>query len=257
MHGADHVEAPSGHTVRQSLPGFTPRVFTVFEGLAAHQNREWFLGNKAAYEAEVRAPLGALVEALAFGFAAHDIPLTGDAKRSLFRVNRDIRFSNDKRPYKTNASAVLSRDGTKTGKGSSTCRSADPSERRSWRGFPRARATRHRRPAARHGRPSGPMGRDRSRVDRRRFALSREGALVRMPKGYEAFKDAPVAETLKLRNLTVSRPIPVARLYGPGCDRRHSHVRARGLAAPGVRLAGAGPVGRRVSVPQQFAPWLP
>ncbi len=205
-------DTPSGKAFR----GFTPRVFTVFEGLAAHQNREWFLGNKAAYEAEVRAPLGALVEALAFGFAAHDIPLTGDAKRSLFRVNRDIRFSNDKRPYKTNASAVLSRDGTKTGKGILYVQVGGP-ERAAFvaagfHGLEPPGIDALRRGMADH---PARWAETEAALTCAALALSREGALVRMPKGYEAFKDAPVAETLKLRNVTVSRPIPVARLYGP------------------------------------------
>ena len=196
--------------------GFTPEVFTLLEGLADHQSRDWFLDNKAAYEAKVRAPLGALVEALAFAFAAHDIPLTGDAKHSLFRVNRDIRFSNDKRPYKTNASAVLSRDGTKAGKGILYVQVGGPARAAfmaaGFYGLEPPGIDALRRGIADHsdrwtGTEAALTGAD--------LALSREGALLRMPKGYEAFKDAPLAETLKLRNFTVSRPIPVARLYGP------------------------------------------
>ncbi len=199
----------------KAFRGFTPEVFAVLEGLAAHQSRDWFLDNKAAYEAHVREPLGALVEALAFGFAAHDIPLTGDAKRSLFRVNRDIRFSNDKRPYKTNASAVLSRDGTKAGKGILYVQVGGPE--------PTAFMA-----AGFYGlEPPGIDALRRGVADRpdlwteteaaltgAALALSREGALLRMPKGFEAFKDGPLAETLKLRNFTVSRPIAVERLYG-------------------------------------------
>jgi uncharacterized protein (DUF2461 family) len=41
----------------------------------------------------------------------------GDPKRSLFRINRDVRFSADKSPYKTNASWIWSRDGSKTSPG--------------------------------------------------------------------------------------------------------------------------------------------
>ena len=200
----------------KAFRGFTPEVFTLFEGLAAHQSRDWFLDNKAAYEAEVRAPLGALVEALAFAFAAHDIPLTGDAKHSLFRVNRDIRFSNDKRPYKTNASALLSRDGTKAGKGILYVQVGGP-ERAAFvaAGFyglepPGIEALR--RGMADH---PDRWAETETALTGAALGLSREGALLRMPKGYEAFKGDPLAETLKLRNFTVSRPLPIARLYGP------------------------------------------
>ena len=41
------------------------------------------------------------------------IPLRGERKTSLFRINRDIRFSKDKSPYNTHVSGVLTRTGTK------------------------------------------------------------------------------------------------------------------------------------------------
>ena len=55
----------------------------------------------------------ALAEAVAAEFASRDIPLTGDAKRSLFRINRDVRFSKDKSPYKTHAGVIWMRPGFK------------------------------------------------------------------------------------------------------------------------------------------------
>ena len=55
----------------------------------------------------------ALAEAVAAEFARRDIPLTGDAKRSLFRINRDVRFSKDKSPYKTHAGVIWMRPGFK------------------------------------------------------------------------------------------------------------------------------------------------
>jgi uncharacterized protein (DUF2461 family) len=61
--------------------------------------------------------MGALVEAVTARLANTPLPLCGEAKQSLFRIHRDVRFSADKSPYKTNASAVLSRDGSKTSAG--------------------------------------------------------------------------------------------------------------------------------------------
>ena len=43
--------------------------------------------------------------------------LRGDRKKSLFRINRDVRFSKDKRPYNQHLSAILSPDGTKMEQG--------------------------------------------------------------------------------------------------------------------------------------------
>ncbi len=55
----------------------------------------------------------AIAEAVASEFARLDLPLTGDAKRSLFRINRDVRFSKDKSPYKTHAGVAWMRPGFK------------------------------------------------------------------------------------------------------------------------------------------------
>ena len=108
------TKAPNTSSTLNTFTGFKPEAFKLLNALAKNNNREWFLENKTLYDQELRGPMGALVETLALGFAARDIPLTGDAKTSLFRVNRDVRFSHNKEPYKTNISAVLSRDGSKT-----------------------------------------------------------------------------------------------------------------------------------------------
>ncbi len=59
----------------------------------------------------------ALIDDLTAAFAARRIPLRGDGKRSIFRLNRDVRFSKDKSPYKTHAGAVMTRSGSKKDNG--------------------------------------------------------------------------------------------------------------------------------------------
>src|SRR6202035_3016507 len=65
------------------------------------------------YEAEVLAPFRALVAAVGMALGDAGIPLAGDPLRSIFRIYRDVRFSPDKRLYKTHAGAVLTRSGNK------------------------------------------------------------------------------------------------------------------------------------------------
>jgi uncharacterized protein (TIGR02453 family) len=81
--------------------------------LAANQTKAWFEAHRGIYEREVRSPAIMLVEQVAAAFAQRELPLTGDAKRSLFRINRDVRFSKDKSPYKTHAGLVWMRPGFK------------------------------------------------------------------------------------------------------------------------------------------------
>ena len=77
--------------------GFGKGACRFYEELAEDNSRDWFAANRARYEAEVRAPLEYLLDDLADEF--------GEGK--VFRPNRDVRFSKDKSPYKTNAAAVI------------------------------------------------------------------------------------------------------------------------------------------------------
>ncbi|GGL41988.1 DUF2461 domain-containing protein [Caulobacter rhizosphaerae] len=100
---------------RTSFPGFAAADLAFLTGLAAHNDRDWFTANRAAYDDRLKPTLAALIDALNAAFAARDLPLAGDPKKSVFRIHRDVRFSKDKRPYKTHVSATLTRanlDGT-------------------------------------------------------------------------------------------------------------------------------------------------
>ena len=101
-------------------PGFTgfgAGLIPFFAELAENQSRDWFLANRPRYDRDVHVPLESLVTSLSLALAARDIPLHGSPKASIFRINRDVRFSRDKTPYKTHASAVLTRTGDKHSQG--------------------------------------------------------------------------------------------------------------------------------------------
>jgi uncharacterized protein (TIGR02453 family) len=99
--------APHGFT------GFRPAAFTFFRGLRRNNDPAWFKPRKPVYEAEVLAPFRELVVAVGTALGDVRIPLAGDPLRSIFRIYRDVRFSADKRLYKTHAGAVLTRSGGK------------------------------------------------------------------------------------------------------------------------------------------------
>src|SRR5687768_12809394 len=82
---------------------FTTAALRFFRGLAKHNNKPWFEAHRAEYETEVREPMRALIVDLNDRFARFAPEIQGDSKRSMFRINRDIRFSKDKSPYKTHA----------------------------------------------------------------------------------------------------------------------------------------------------------
>ena len=82
---------------------FTPASLRFLRGLAKNNNKEWFEAHRAEYENEVREPMRDLIGEMNAKLATVAPEIGGDPKRSMFRINRDIRFSKDKSPYKTHA----------------------------------------------------------------------------------------------------------------------------------------------------------
>jgi uncharacterized protein (TIGR02453 family) len=87
---------------------FKSSFFKFLRELAANNDRDWFKANKSRYETLVREPLlrfitdfKPLVAKVSLHIVADPRPLGG----SMFRIHRDTRFSKDKSPYKTAASA--------------------------------------------------------------------------------------------------------------------------------------------------------
>ena len=78
--------------------GFSPGVHEWFRGLEADNSKEYFASHRQFFDDEVRGQMEALLTELGERFG-------GEVK--LFRQNRDVRFSADKSPYKTNTYGVL------------------------------------------------------------------------------------------------------------------------------------------------------
>jgi len=86
------------------LPYFTPATFRFLRALGRNNQREWFHAHKDEYETTVRAPALRLIADLAEPLRAISPLLTANPRTvggSLFRINRDTRYANDKSPYKT------------------------------------------------------------------------------------------------------------------------------------------------------------
>lgn len=85
--------------------GFRPEALDFLVELALNNDRSWFAPHKAEYESLLKVPLERLCAAVNDEFVARGLPLTADPARSPFRIYRDVRFSKDKSPYKTNVGA--------------------------------------------------------------------------------------------------------------------------------------------------------
>ena len=91
--------------VAREFTGFRPAALTFLRALARHNDRVWFEANRERYERELRAPLASFVEEVDAHLGTIAPEIVGHPTRSLFRIHRDVRFSPDKRPYKTNVAA--------------------------------------------------------------------------------------------------------------------------------------------------------
>jgi uncharacterized protein (TIGR02453 family) len=96
---------------RLRFTGFSRSGFAFLAQLAKHNERDFFVPRKERYERELLGPMRAFVVEASEALRRARIPIGGDAKRSIFRVYRDVRFRIDKRPYRTNVAAYLSYDG--------------------------------------------------------------------------------------------------------------------------------------------------
>jgi uncharacterized protein (TIGR02453 family) len=103
--------------VTPTFSGFGPEAIQFLADLTANNERAWFQPRKAEFERLLKEPLESLIEALAGRFEARHIPLCADPARSPFRIYRDVRFSKDKSPYKTNIGASFPWAGESTGEG--------------------------------------------------------------------------------------------------------------------------------------------
>ena len=88
-----------------TFSGFRPEAVEFLAQLAEHNDRAWFQPRKGDYERLLKGPLEAFCIALDAEFRARGAPLMADPAKSPFRIYRDVRFSKDKSPYKTNIGA--------------------------------------------------------------------------------------------------------------------------------------------------------
>ena len=86
---------------------FTAKTVSFLRSLKRHNDRQWFRARRDQYDAHVHRPMIEVVERLAQDFRSFAPELIASPKQSMFRIYRDTRFSNDKRPLKTHAGAVF------------------------------------------------------------------------------------------------------------------------------------------------------
>ncbi len=197
-----------------TFTGFGPQALPFFKALKFHQSREWFEANRETYESAVKGPMGDLVEDVIVRLGQAKIPIKGDRKSSLFRIHRDVRFSANKDPYKTNSGAVLSRSGNKNDPGLLYFH-LSPDQCFFAAGFyapDPPKLARLRAAAARAPKPFKAMT---AKLKKTGLALSAEDWLKRAPRGFEAIEDPEIAAATRLKSMICRRSIAETAIASP------------------------------------------
>jgi uncharacterized protein (TIGR02453 family) len=192
--------------------GFRPEAIGFLRRLKRNNRREWFERHRAVYETEVRDPMRALVEEMDVRLARLAPELTGDPRHSIFRIHRDVRFSPDKSPYKTNAACQFYHQDAGRGAGQDARGAGAGLYFQVAHGecFVAGGMWMPARPALEKIReaisesPERLDGIVRNAAFRRRFgALDREAMLTRLPRGYA--EGHPGERWLRYKSFTATR----------------------------------------------------
>jgi len=175
--------------------------------LERNNDRAWFAPRKELYARECLEPLRALTVALDAALRKARIPLETDPSRVGFRIYRDVRFSRDKRPYKTNLGTYLPYRGMRGAPGGLYVHVSPNAS------FVAAAFYQLDREPLQRWREA--MAADPKRFQTVMRALERNGvaiskqedALKRMPRGFEALAQSPLAPYFKLNSFMVSREL--------------------------------------------------
>lgn len=91
-----------------------PQTLRFLSALKKNNNRDWFEASRAKYEA-AKIDFQNFIQLVIDDLQRKDTTITGlTARECLFRINRDVRFSNDKSPYKVNFGASIKQGGRKS-----------------------------------------------------------------------------------------------------------------------------------------------
>ena len=188
-------------------PRFSNDTLKFLRALRRHNNREWFRDHKNAYETHVRGPMMEIIERLAADLPAFVPDLVASPKISMYRIYRDMRFSHDKTPYKTNAAAIFPHRALPKHAGAGLYFHVAADHVLVGAGL-YAPEPRHLYQVRTH--VSGDWKRFRTIVESRRFQRSfgeiNGQRLKRVPRGFDA--NHPAAEYLKLRQFLAGTERP-------------------------------------------------
>jgi uncharacterized protein (TIGR02453 family) len=177
-----------------AFTGWPVEAIEFFEGLEDDNSRAYWQAHKAVYVECVKGPMEALLAELEREFGPGRV----------FRPNRDVRFSNDKSPYKLNCAAQLT--------GGYVSLSADELFAGSGLYMPMPEQLKRLRAAIDADRTGRELEAIVAALRKAKYDIGAHEALKTAPRGYP--KDHPRIELLQLKGIVMSKAWPVGGWLG-------------------------------------------
>jgi uncharacterized protein (TIGR02453 family) len=95
----------------KTFAGFSPKALTFLRQLAKNNSRDWFQPRKQEFVSLLQEPMLELLSLIVGELRAFAVDHVVEPKKAMLRIYRDVRFSKDKSPYKTNIAAMFPRRG--------------------------------------------------------------------------------------------------------------------------------------------------
>ena len=200
---------------------FSPELFAYLRDLKRHNQREWFLENKARYDAVVKEPALQFIadfEPHLRKISPEFLAIPKAVGGSLFRIQRDIRFSKDKSPYKTHVGIRFLHRNAKNVHAPIFYLHLEPGGSFAGIGVwhPEPPTLEKIRQAIVEN-PRGYKKASESARFRKRFEVGGD-SLKRPPRGYNP--EHPLIEELKRKDFVASCPLDEKDIVRPGFDQR-------------------------------------
>ena len=174
------------------------KTFALFAELEANNNRTWFKAHRDEITKSAVIPLTSVIEQTTAALSSSKLPMMGGAN-TLFRINRDIRFSKNKAPYKTQVSGLLTPDGTKLADEGVAYIQLDQRGGHMSAGYYNLTPDVLKRIRDRIVESPNEFRAVLKSLDKANLKLTREMTLTAMPRGYSKYADEWFAEYLKLK----------------------------------------------------------
>ncbi len=198
----------------KAFAGFPQSGIQFLRDLKSNNDRDWFRERKQIYQEQVEGPMALLVTEAASRARKRGLAIATKGKNPVMRVYRDIRFSPDKRPFKSHVGASL-QGAHKRSKYGEIYIHISPQESFLAAGFwmperPFLYAWREsitKKPAT--------FLRVVKSLAQSELELSNENSLTRLPRGYDSYAGSELANFLKLTSYVTSRPLTAKEYRSP------------------------------------------